>query len=267
MNDALKTVVDALRLSLAPREIGPSDNCIFVPEGFTLKDAESFQPVPRRKRGTCVLQDIASLCAYITEHKNPSSRVFVNWVTGASLCILDFHAEDPAWMQHIATWNPEPSPAWSEWCKHNGRQMDQKTFAEFAEDHLADFENPPGGEMFDIITTLQASGRLNFRQAVRIDNSTIKLTYEETIDAKAGQKGELNVPQVFALGIELYPGMGTTTIQARLRYKIQDGQLTFTFKLQDMERITRAAVDRIVQTIKAETGLAVFLGRFDRLNP
>lgn len=234
-----------------------------LPSGYTLASLEKFRERPDRIRGLAALDDLQSFCAYVNEQKK-DSRIFVNRVTGAAICYLDFHVEQADWLDHVATWTPLAAPAWEYWNRNNGKPLSQQQFAEFAEDRLRDFENPTGGEMFDIITTLTATGQLNFSRATRLDNNTVKLTYEETIDTKAGQKGELTVPQIFALGIDLFPGLGTSAVQARLRYRIQNGELTFTYKLIDTEALWRKAVDSIVETISKATGLPVFMGKFTK---
>lgn len=263
MTSELDNLIAAIQAAGQPSTVTEHDSYALVPVGYTLQSLERFHQAPARKRGLAKHATLTSFTAYVKEHATEDTRIFLDRLTGAATAYLDFHREHPSWMEHVATWIPQPSPSLAAWQGINGKALGQSQFADFAEDHLPDFISPPGGEMMDIITTLTATGQLNFRQAIRLDNSTVRLAYEETVEARAGQKGELLVPQAILLGIELFPGLESAShVPARLRYRLNSGQLTFTVKLDDLDRLKTEAAGRIAAQIHEATGLPVFYGEF-----
>lgn len=250
----------AERLALAlsdPHKLDEGGSYVIIPGGSRIHDLESLLDAPRRIRQRIGFSRLASFCAYVTEFGSDGfTRVFLQAKTGFARAVLDYHTPDgAAWCDHVATFEPALSEEWKRWNSRNGNNFDQRGFALFLEDNAPDIASPPSAEILDVARTLTAKQSVNFKKGIRLDNSTESLTYEETIDAKAGQKGELEIPTGFTLMIPVFEGRPARKLDARLRYKIQDGQLSFHYVLVRPHKVLNEEIDATAADIKKGTGI------------
>jgi uncharacterized protein YfdQ (DUF2303 family) len=114
--------------------------------------------------------------------------------------------------------------------------------------------------MLELAKSFQATKGVTFRSDKRLDNGQVQVLYEETIEAKAGQRGEMTVPPVFVLALQPFEGSDTYRVQARLRYRISDGTLTIGYVLDRPEDVIRAAFDDVLAEIETTTELTAYRG-------
>jgi hypothetical protein len=102
-----------------------------------------------------------------------------------------------------------------------------------------------------------------------LKNGDYQLKYEEQTEAKAGQKGAVEIPDDFTLRLAPYAYTAPVELVANLRYRIEDGHLKLGYKLIRPLEIRRDAFSAIVGGIRGELGdgLPVFLGSVPRLSP
>jgi hypothetical protein len=96
-----------------------------------------------------------------------------------------------------------------------------------------------------------------------IVHSVLNAKYHEQeaeIVARAGQKGELEIPKEFTLLLPVYEGFKATTIRVLLRYRINDGVLSFICKPVNIERTLIAIREAVIDQINTETHLPVYMG-------
>ena len=114
--------------------------------------------------------------------------------------------------------------------------------------------------MLEISRTLEAKKKVNFASAIRLDNGQNQFTYEEEISGTA-QKGQLQIPEEFTIGIPVLEGGASYAVDARLRYRIAEGgKLTMWFELIRAHKVVENAAAEVWSQIEAETGLKVFNG-------
>lgn len=245
-----------------------AESFVIVPDGYELKSLLEFEDQPRRIKDRLTFGRLDSFCQYVNDFKLPGTRIFVNPLAGCAKAVIDFHtrrkdaaARDiPGWCDHTAEFTPLLSEEWKRWSAANARQFDQKTFALFLEDNAADIVSPPAAEVLDVSRTLSAKLTVNFKKGVRLDNTTEQLTYEETVDAKAGHKGDLSIPTEFMLEIPVFEGRPARPVEARLRYAIRDGTLIFHYVLIRPHKVFQAEVDSIGETIGKALDLKPLFG-------
>ena len=85
--------------------------------------------------------------------------------------------------------------------------------------------------MLDMATTIQAKTDINFSSAKRLQNGQVQLQYTETIDARAGANGALEIPKEFTLGLRIFKNGGGYRLKARLKYRLNAGTLKFWYEL------------------------------------
>lgn len=253
-------------------EVGETgvQNLVLVPTGQKpeLLDLDPYQPVPRRARGTVNVATVDSLVAYVKKHDNAdTSTLWVHPDNGKIVAVLNDHGPDggatngAGWGDHRALLTLQPTPEWEAWQQLDGRQLPQERFAEHIEDRLVDIVQPSGADLLDIVQTLTGATAVEWKSGTRLQDGTVQLRYEETMTAKAGQKGDLEIPSVFVLAIAPFLGEPRTDITARLRYRMPSESLTIGFKLDRPEDVVRQVITSLTGRLGDEFGAdRVFIG-------
>lgn len=195
--------------ALAQQNIAPRLETMDMVPYLILKDGqtrslEHLQTYPRRKRATSVFIEPEGFIHYLLDHKEPGTIITgdVTETTGTFGAIIDYpHAGEtgtPKWGEHRSHLNLQTTPEWTRWMEHNNKTKGQTEFAEFLEDNSCDIIQPSGADLLEVALTLQAAKSVNFRQATRLQNGQVQLRYEETLDAKAGTTGQIEIPERYS---------------------------------------------------------------------
>lgn len=263
---------------LATNQIAPQRHDIDGVPVLILKDGstrslEYLQSHPRRKRATAVFSDPKAFIAYLLAHKEPGTLITgdVTETSGDFRAIIDYpHAGEQGtakWGEHVVALQLKITPEWARWLEHNGKSKTQTDFAEFLEDNAPDVVKPSGAELLEVAMTLQAAKAVNFRSGVRLKDGRNQLTYVEEIDARAGSTGQLEIPERFTIAIAPFVGCERMGIEARLRYRIDAGRLSFAYKLYQPHLVILQAWADARTAIEAETGLMIHRGSASVNNP
>lgn len=227
---------------------------------------EKAQPTPNRKRGTVALKDLASLLAYsdaqtTANGSNAGGMIYCDADNRKITAVFnDNRATDAGWRDFRAEYKAEYTPEFQKWLTKNGVQMGQTEFAEFIEDNFADITEPAAQSLLDVATTIQAKTDINFSSAKRLDNGQVQLGYTETIDARAGANGALQIPKNFALGLRIFKNGPGYKLSARLKYRLHSGNVKFWFELERPERSIEDAFNGYVEMVRTTSGYLVLLG-------
>ena len=165
------------------------------------------------------------------------------------------------WRKHIATLQLKLSREWAEWSAIDGKLLDQRAFAQFIEDHLSTIASPDGARLLDICQTLQATTSTQFKQQAILANGQRQFRYEETVEAKAGHKGDLTIPGELILALRPFQGAGAVPIDARFRFQIRDGVLSLGIKLAEPDKALEDAFDTVVGDVQDRVPVRVNHGR------
>jgi hypothetical protein len=107
----------------------------------------------------------------------------------------------------------------------------------------------------------QAHTKVEFKSGARLASGETQLAYAETIDARAGNRGQITIPGAFELGIRVFDDLEPYRVKARFRYRLSGGQLTLGYHLDDPERKVRDAVGLVVAKAEEACGVKIMLGR------
>ena len=238
-----------------------TDNFRIVPEGYQLEDLERFDVRPRQIREKIFASTARSFCKYIQEFKTESTVIFANKQKQYFEAHLEYHNSVdklPSWNTHKAVYHCPLELRWKTWTANDGKVMSQVDFARFIENNLPDIVSPSGSDMLTISKALQAKKSVDFKSDQRLSNGDIQFTYNETTTATSGA-GSLEVPEEFTLGIPVYEGGDKYQVQARLRYRINEGKLTMWYELIRPERMLEDAFQHVMDEIqKATDGILMF---------
>ncbi len=233
-----------------------------VPKGYELASLEGFLARPLHVRQIVDLDDAESFIEYVKEYRlDERTRIFFDQEEAEFVAVLDYHGngEAPEWCAHRAMFKAQQSVEFTTWMAQNKRQMQQVEFARFLEENLPDVVEPAGAVLLEIALTFEAKKDVEFASGVRLQNGQIQLTYNEVVRGTA-QKGTLEVPEQFVLGIPIHTGGPSYRIPVRLRWRLHEGKATFWYELVRPHRFVEAALKEIRERIAAETALKVLAG-------
>lgn len=237
-----------------------------VPAGahHEIIDLEQHLPGPRRARGNVSPQTVDDLARYVQRHDNSAETTL--WVDedghGVTAVLNDHPAGGAAWGDHRAVLKLRLTPEWQRWTALDGKLIDQEQFAEHIELGLPEIVSPDGATMLEIAQSIEGSKSADFKSGHRLQDGNVAIEYVETTSARAGQKGELDIPAKFRLAIAPFLGEEPVELQARFRYRIVSGGLRLGYLLERPELVIRQSIDDITQRLAGTFGVErVFVGK------
>jgi len=265
MNDAdpnlVDTALELLQTGIKPNTTKDGTEYLVIPARATVYDLEKFLEAPRRIRQALDFDRLESFCGYVNEFKGAGTKIFMDMKMGKLTAVLDYHQPGkPSWGHHRANFEPLQTEEWTRWRVVNGQWMNQEAFALFLDENAADVTTPPAGEMLDMSRNLTAKISVNFKKGIRLENGTEQIQYEEAMETKAGHKGQLEVPSSFTLSMALWEGCPKRPLEARLRYKIKEGTLSFCSTLVRPHIFQQAEIEALRAEVLKQTKLAPLCG-------
>lgn len=262
--DNAQTIVDTALRAAPPVVLEPGKvHAFHTPSGvqkFDLTGPEH-TGIPPRKSGTTTVRDARSWTAYFAKHSSDASEVYADAERLTVTAVLNAHGADEAsWGDHRLVLALRTTDAWKQWLHMDGELMDQEAFAEFLEDHLPELLDPSSADMLEIAQSLQAATKVDFQSGVRLASGQRQFQYVETTTTKAGQKGQLTVPEQFTIGLVPFEGSEGYRLTARLRYRITDRGLRMGYKLERPADVLRTAFADVVNVIDGDIEQPVMNG-------
>ena len=165
------------------------------------------------------------------------------------------------WARHSVTLGLTISREWQEWASIDGKLLEQQELAEFVEDHLTTIGHPDGALLLDVCQSLQATVGATFKAANRLQSGERALIWEEQIEATAGRKGDVKIPEELTLVLRPFDGSDPVAVRASFRFRLRQGDLRLGVKLLEADRILDDAFDQITREIANALPVPVYRGR------
>ncbi len=242
---------------------------------------EEWRVAPIRKAGTARVTTLESFVDLVNRHKTPESVIFAetDWQNPSLTAVIDYHENLSGGQadngRHRVLYEFPRSQEWDAWSGIHGQPLDQATFAEFIEDHIADLSAPDTMEEEDFRTKfgfkvaypnelVALSRGLAVHTETRVKSNLVlqsgegEITWDEEHKDASGNK--LTVPGMFILSIPAFHMGETMRIPVRLRYRVRAGALSWTVLLYRPDVFITQEVLRNLQTAAAETELPKFVG-------
>jgi hypothetical protein len=187
-----------------------------------------------------------------------------------ALCIADeaegtvrliFDAQPKEWGTVYADLKLIGSSEAKRWLEASGRYMEQQAFAEFCELNLETFSSPAAATILEIAQTFQAKSTVDFSSAVRLSSGPASLIREEQINATAGERADISIPEVLTVAMPLFKYGKAYAVKARLRYRIVDAAVRLSVLLVDPEMAIEHAFKEVVDEVSTLLGMPVFYGK------
>lgn len=256
-NNVVETTINYAERATAPKKVPSEPSYVIVPDGHSVEylDAEKYLPAPKRKRAHVTVQDATSFVEYFNWFSDEGSVIFADAAQQSFKAVLDYHlvGEGPArWGDQVLSYAPPKTKEWQTWMAANNKVMAQVAFAQFIEDNLADVADPPGATLLEMARTLEAKKNVKFSSGIRLDNGQQQISYEEEIRGTAN-KGSLEIPETFTLGLAPFYEGSKYKLVARLRWRINDGHAEFWYRLNQPEKVIESAFNDTIDSIQKGT--------------
>lgn len=221
-----------------------------VANGYTLADASHLLPKPDRPQQRVALLSIESFSEYVRKFKSERTAIFANEAQVSYEAVLDYHAPvGRGTCDHVATFKCQHSPQWLAWINQNGKLVKQGEFARHIENNLLDIFEPSSADMMQVALSLDVKKNVKFQSDIRLSNGQHQFRYEEEIRGTV-RALDIEVPETFRLFIPVFDDEGAYEIAARLRYRLQEGELLMGYELVRHQQVLRDATKAITKKIR-----------------
>ncbi len=265
------------------------EKVLILPRGLRAHSIKPFideyRTAPERRTGTAQLGDLASFIAHTERFSDEHSALFAspNPKAPSLTAVLDYHEKTdkgaPRFGQHRGVYAFPLSDEWIAWTAQNGKPMDQRRFAEFLEDRIVDILSvasgeagklaqgladaiqvafAPAGRLLDISRGLSIKVNAKVTSAQNLATGEVQISYVTTHDD--GDVPGVKVPGAFLIGIPVFRNGDGFQIPVRLRYRLNDGALTWYYELHGADRIFDAAFREACDKASHATGLPLYVG-------
>jgi len=241
-----------------------------VPDGYKIASLDiarlvaPYQDTPQRVRGTVTLTDTVSWLAYFAKHGSLNSEVYGDVRASTVTAVINAPTDSltPGWGDHRAILTLEHSDAWRAWTNGNGSLFSQETFAEHLEARTPDLIEPTAADMLELAQSFQATTGVTFESGTRLASGQRRLQYLETIEGRAGQRGQLDVPTQIAIRVQVWRGIDIAVpMTARFRYRIAPGGLALGYVLDRVDDVLDAAWQDLLGDLTGALPVPVLAGR------
>lgn len=258
-------LLDAGAASSAPFKADGGVPYVVVPDGYRVEDVEKFEAAPARARGTITAETPEAFIAYYNRFVDEeASMVFACTEAFTATGILDWHGKPdatspaPGFAEHRVVYQAPRSDEWKIWTGMNGKAVTQTDFSRFIEANVKDIREPAGADVLEVARQLEVKKKVEFASAERLSDGQREFTYNEEVEGST-RRGQMKIPEEFKLGIPVFVGGALYEVIARLRYRIDGGQLRIWFDLYRIHEIERDAFGVVVKKIDGEVNTPVLM--------
>lgn len=267
MGSDAEAIVNATYAAAEPSLLDPAQRYAYVvPPGGSVKVVEPAEdsqlPVLTRVRGHSLVYEVDSFKWLWEKYSSGSSELFAHPKRHRVTAVFnaDVSATEAGFRDHRAELVCELTPGWKAWAEMDGKLVDQETFANFLEDRLIDVVSPTGAAMLELAQSFEATTSVDFQSSQILASGQRQLQFKETVQARAGQTGQLEIPSVIELGLQPFEGGDRYRVNARFRYRISSGSLRIGVRLERPEDVLQEAFVGIADAVSSACAAPVLVG-------
>jgi uncharacterized protein YfdQ (DUF2303 family) len=216
---------------------------------------EGYLPMPVMRRADVTVHDALSFGAYLNRFKEDATLIFADRVARAFTGVIDYHEPGvdglARWGRHRVSLPLRHTPSWMTWENANKKALGQVAFSQFLEDNIPDIAEPAGATIMEIARSFEVKKSVSFKSQIRADNGSHNFTFNEEV---TGTSRGVVVPPTFVLGLRPFEGSTVYRIEARLRYRNDDGKLSLWFDLIRAQDVLDTAFQDELGTIVKTVG-------------
>lgn len=266
--DEVRSIAELGARAAAPHQVG-FDEAYLVPDGegsVVVLETPELPLHPVRATNKRVVTDENAFIDYVKRHGDEQTEVWAHLSGNQVVGIIDGHASNMhvderfGWNEHRVTLALEHTPSWKEWVVGQNLRG-QVELAEFLEEHAPDIVHPSAGELLEIAQTLHGTNKVEFTSGTRLSTGETRFAYVEDTQGKAGKSGDLVIPDEFKIALQPYVGGERYQVTAKLRWRLNGGNMQIFYKLLNLDRVLEVAFEEIVGKIREGIEYPVFNGR------
>lgn len=247
-------------------DLGNGRARLLVPDGFKLADVDDPHSVPPYIKQKVVVDDRASLVAYVNRFSDERSILIADYDAGVIGAVLDYHRDacsdgvvaltaQPG--RHQAALVLRPSEEFTRWSAIQGKRLPQAEFAAFLEENATDIVRPEPAVMIEISRDLEATQGVTFKSSTRLESGDRAFVYE----TETRTRGEVQVPREFTIEIPIWHGEAPVQLRCAFRWQIAGGGLVLGFEWRRVEYQRRADFAQVATKVAEATGRPLVFGR------
>lgn len=290
-NDALIETVKALYhpqdLLVDVRSIENNVPVLVLPDGLRRipipeQEIDEARGCPRRRKGTIVALSLEALIELVNRHKSDKTVVYVDQSGPVFTAVLnDFPpgaVSSPDFRDHRIHYQAALSAEWAAWIGRSNSPMKQADFAAFLEEHVLDLLDPSGlgpttqkvidalgvsvatpAVLRGLARDLSVRVKQQVREARNLATGETQVVFASEHSTDDGRP--LVVPGAFVIGIPVFQGGELYALVARLRYRVGEGHIMWSYSLAHADNAKRDVVQGMIASIREKTGVLVLEGR------
>lgn len=229
-------------------------------ENIDVRSHEQYLEVPTRRRSSSTVTEPGSFTTLLGMDPNRGALIFADETTNRLTAVINWDG----WADHRIMLQLTYSDQFKRWGERSGKLYSQIDFAELLEDFAGDIYEPAAADMIEIAQSFQAARSGSFESSTRMSNGAVSFRYREDIDARAGNAGQLEVPETFYLRIPILRGGDYVEVLAKLRYRIEHNVLRLGFRVPGLDDLRlqafATATSEVIQGLDAAHGHTVVYG-------
>lgn len=276
---------------------------VFAPKGLGLHDVKAeldpWLKRPRRLKGKCSAETLASFCGLVNRHRTEATAVFaVSGDRPSLVAVIDYHemngvsgaGSTPSFAEHRIAYAFPFTPEFIAWKAAFG-WLGQQAFAQFLDARRFELVDPLDAEVLEggvvqevMLKATPREKRIDARpenifagpaaimQLVETLQATSRTKWSEATTDRFGNvtvkfekekavEGNEKIPTLFLVEIAAFVGGTKLTLPARLRAQVgDDNKLKLSAELVGIDRVLERGFTDALELVAKETTCPVYRG-------
>jgi len=269
--------VDAVLAEMGDHYVSPvfplstGEEAVFVASGLRREVLPALNPnLPEFVTASEIVVEPESFKQYVIDFKTSSAICQASLGQNRIVAILDYHGHArtgdadravPGRAAHKVTLLCPFDLDYAAWKKIFDKPMAQGEFGNVLEDLIHTVHEPPLADLQEAIDSLQIDKSVRFQSRVNRRNGNVTFAYEEVEEgssASNGQGGSVSLPEVVKIVTPIFQGGKPVELVAKLRYRLEKGQVFFILVVPGLDKIEREHFRNIGEDVRTSTSTPVF---------
>lgn len=277
-NTELKTPrgdVDAVLAELgdhyvsAPVDTPDGGQIVFISEKLTAKEIKPLNPkLPDFVTASLTVIEPTSFKEYIIAFKSSTAICRASLGQNNIVAVLDYHGDArkgdreeavPQRCTHSVTLSCPYDLDYAKWKKIFDEPLSQNDFGNVLEDLVHTIAEPAVADLEEAIDSLRIDKAVRFQSKVNRRNGNVTFVYDE-VDSpgQTDSGGTVSLPEEVKIVVSIFQGGPAIQLTAKLRYRLDKGQVKFILVVPGLDAIERDQFRRIAEDVRQVTNTPVF---------
>lgn len=266
--------VDAVLAELGEHYVShafPDENggvVLFVSERLKREELKALNPkLQDFVTVTETVVEPASFKDYLTAYKSETAICRASLSRNEIVAVLDYHGRAregdrksalPQRCAHTATLKCPFDLDYAKWRQVFDKPLNQGQLGTLLEDLVHTIAEPAVADLQEAIDELRIDRSVKFKSKVNRRNGTVQLTYEEEEADGENGGGRVSLPENIAIVLSIFQGGELVRLDAKLRYAMDKGLVSFRIVVPGLDKIERDQFRRIGEDVRGSTDTPVF---------